>query len=70
MFLDFRKSTAYIGLRTRQEIKEILEKAAALQGCSLSDFIFDSCLEKAQRIVDAEEAKLKKAPVQPKTKQP
>ena len=69
MYPEFRKSTAYIGLRTSQEIKEIIEKAAALKGCSVSDFIFESCIENAQRIVAAEEAKLKKSALKPKTKQ-
>ena len=66
----FKKKAAHISLRTCREIKEVIEQAAAVKGSSMSSFIFDICIEEAQRVVDAEDAKLEKTQANTKTKQP
>lgn len=62
------RKTANISLRTSEEIKEVIKQAAASKGCSMSSFIFDICIEEAQRVVDAEDAKLEKTLAITKTK--
>lgn len=54
------KNTAHINLRSSQGVKEVIEQAAAVKGCSMSSFICDICVEEAQRVVSAEDAKLEK----------
>ena len=64
------KKTARISMHTSRQIKETIQQAAAIKGCSMSKFIFDICIENAQRIVDAEDAKLETTSAHTKTKQP
>ena len=54
------KKTAHIDLRTRRGVKDVIEQAAALKGCSMSSFIFDICIAESKRVVSAENAKSEK----------
>lgn len=54
------KQTAQINLRTSRRVKDVIEQAAALKGCSLSSFIFDICIAEAQRLASAEKSKPEK----------
>ena len=54
------KNTAHINLRTSRGVKDVIEQAAAVKGCTMSSFIFDICIQEAQRIASAENAKLEK----------
>lgn len=47
--------TDRIEARVSPRTKEILVKAAAIQGRTLSDFVVDALLEKAERVIEAHE---------------
>ncbi len=45
---------ARIELNTKKDVKEIIEKAAAISGMAVSSFIISHCFPKAREIVDQE----------------
>ncbi|WP_192483827.1 MULTISPECIES: DUF1778 domain-containing protein [Cysteiniphilum] len=45
---------ARIELNTKDDIKQTIEKAAALSGMAVSAFIISNCLPKARKIVENE----------------
>jgi uncharacterized protein (DUF1778 family) len=48
------KNDARLGFRLNSQAKELIERAALLNGQSLSDFATSTLLEKARQIVQAE----------------